>query len=77
MGELFNAIKVEASKRPSGNKSDDKLRAHLGEEGWKDLIKAFKDVAIGTSAIHRVVKASGFYCSYTAIARMRKEIIDS
>ena len=76
MGELFNAIKAEASKRPSANKSDDKLRLHLGEDGWKDLLKAFKDIAISTSVIHRVVKSSGFNCSYTAIARMRKDITD-
>ena len=77
MGELFNAIKAESAKPRSGNKIDDRLRQHLGEEGWKDLLKAFKDPSIGNSVIYKVIKASGFTCSYTAIARMRNDLLDS
>jgi len=77
MGELFNAIKAESAKPRNGNKIDGRLRSHLGEEGWKDLIKAFKDPSIGNSVIYRVVKSSGFTCSYTAIARMRSDLLES
>ena len=77
MGELLDAIKAEASKRPKSNRLDDSLREHLGEPGWKDLVKAFEDPAITTSAIHRVIKAKGFACSYSAISRIRSTVAPS
>ncbi len=75
MGQLFDAMKTEAGKSPAvANKCDDRLRAHLGKDGWKDLEKASKDLGISTSVIHKVIVKSGFKISYTAIARIRKEI---
>jgi hypothetical protein len=74
MGQLFDAIKTEAEKsRAVANKCDDRLRTHLGENGWKDFEKASKDNAISTSVIHKVIVRSGFKISYTAVARIRKE----
>ena len=77
MGELLDAIKAEASKPPKSNRIDDKLREHLGDSGWKDLVKACQDPAISTSAIHRVIKAKGFACSYSAISRVRSIVAPS
>ena len=75
MGQLFEQIKTEAARRPNvANKTDDRLRKHLGEDGWKDLEKAAKDSNISNAVIHRVIVKSGFKISYTAIARIRKEI---
>ena len=78
MGQLFDAMKTEAGKSPAiANKCDDRLRKHLGTEGWKDLEKAAKDQNISNAVIHRVINKSGFKISYTAIARIRKEIADA
>lgn len=77
MGELFDAIKQEAAKRPNANKADVRLREHLGEAGWKDLAKAAKDSAITTSTIYRVVKSSGFSISYTSLKRILDELAAS
>jgi hypothetical protein len=43
MGELFDAIKSEAAKRPNVTKTEEKLAAHLGKERWKDFEKACLD----------------------------------
>lgn len=78
MGQLFDAIKTEAGKsRAVANKCDDRLRAHLGNDGWKDLEKAAKDLAIATAVIHKVIVNTGFKISYTAVARIRKELAGS
>jgi len=78
VGQLFDAIRTEAAKSPAvANKCDERLRAHLGNEGWKDLEKAAKDIGIATAVIHKVIIKSGFKISYTAIARIRKELAGS
>ena len=77
MGELLDAIKAEASRPPKSSRIDDRLREHLGDTGWKDLVKACRDASISTSAIHRVIKAKGFACSYSAISRVRTTLAPS
>ena len=77
MGELFNAIKAEASRPPKSSRIDQKLREHLGDAGWKDFEKACKDQSISTSAICRVIKAQGFPVSYSAISRIRTDFLKS
>ena len=77
MGELFDAIRQEADKRPNSNKRDERLREFLGDAGWKDLIKAAKDSSITNAVIHRVIKNKGFPISYTAIARLRQDLAKS
>jgi hypothetical protein len=74
MGNLFDAIKQEAAKPPKSSKVDEKLRQHLGEDGWKDLVKAFKDASISSSVIRRVLIQSGFQVSYSAVVRLRNEL---
>ena len=74
MGELFDAIKSEAARRPNVTSTETRLEAHLGKEGWKDFQKACLD-NFSTSVITRVVKSSGFSVSYSAIQRIRAELI--
>jgi hypothetical protein len=78
VGQLFDAIKTESEKsRAPANKCDERLRAHLGENGWKDLEKAAKDLGISNAVIHKVIVNSGFKISYTAIVRIRKELAEA
>ena len=77
MGELFDAISQERAKLPRSTAIDSKLREFLGEPGWKDLAKAAKDISIPTAIIHRVIKAKGFKVSYSAMARVRKQLQES
>lgn len=77
MGELFDAISQEHAKLPRTHAIDEKLREFLGEPGWKDLVKASKDVGIPTAIIHRVIRNKGFKVSYSAIARVRKQLQES
>jgi hypothetical protein len=74
MGELLDAIRQEAAKRPNVNKTEDKLAVHLGKDRWKDFEKACLDVSLSTSAILRVVKSTGFTISYSAMSRIRDDI---
>jgi|DEB0MinimDraft_3_1074331.scaffolds.fasta_scaffold04882_3 hypothetical protein len=74
MGELFDAIRSEAAKRPNVTSTETRLEAHLGKEGWKDFQKACLDRSFSTSVICRVVKSSGFNVSYSAIQRIRVDI---
>lgn len=74
MGELFDAIKSEAAKRPNVTKTEEKLAEHLGKERWKDFEKACRDASFSTAAIVRVIKQTGFACSYSVISRIRDEI---
>jgi hypothetical protein len=74
MGELFDAIKLEAEKCPSRHKFEERLKEFLGEASWKDYVKACKDPAINNAVIHRVIKNKGFKISYSALSRMRQEI---
>ena len=74
MGELLDAIRQEAAKRPNVTKTEEKLAAHLGKERWKDFEKACLDVSLSSSAILRVVKSTGFNVSYSALTRIRSEI---
>lgn len=73
MGELFDAIKSEAAKRPN-HSTEAKLRTHLGTEGWKDFEKACLDKSFSTAVICRAVKASGLTISHTAMLRIRNDI---
>ena len=77
MGELLDAIKQEAAKRPNANKANTRLREFLGDSGWKDFEKACKDVGITNAVIHRVLKNQGFSISYSALTRIRGEIQES
>ena len=77
MGELFDAINQEREKLPRTHAIDENLRVFLGEAGWKDLIKASKDISIPTAVIHRVIKNKGFKASYSAIARVRRLLQES
>jgi hypothetical protein len=74
MGELFDAIRLEAAKRPNVAKMEDRLAAHLGKEGWKDFEKACLDASFTTSAIWRVIKGNGFDIGYSAIQRIRADV---
>jgi hypothetical protein len=74
MGELFEAVRAEAAKRPNVAKTEDKLSAHLGKERWKDFEKACLDANFSTSVIHRVVKSTGFSISYSALSRIRENV---
>lgn len=71
MGELLDAINQERAKLPRTTAVDEKLREFLGDAGWKDLMKACKDVGIPTATIHRVIKQKGFKVSYSALRRIR------
>ena len=75
MGELFDAIKLEAAKRPNVARTEERLEKHLGKERWKDFQKACLDIDISTSVILRVVKSTGFSVSFSAIARVRADVI--
>lgn len=77
MGELLDALRLEAAKRPNANKADARLKEFLGEAGWKDFEKACKDPGIITSVIHRVLKNKGFSISYSALSRIRSEVTKS
>jgi hypothetical protein len=77
MGEFLDALKQEAAKRPNANKVDSRLREFLGDAGWKDFEKACKDISITNSVIHRVLKNKGFAVSYSALARVRAEMLES
>ena len=74
MGELFDAIRAEAAKRPNVTKTEEKLAAHLGKERWKDFEKACLDASFSSAAILRVVKSTGFSISYSALSRIRDDI---
>jgi len=75
MGELFDAIKLEAAKRPNVARTEERLEKHLGKERWKDFQKACLDPTISTSVILRVVKSTGFSVSHSAVARVRTDLI--
>lgn len=77
MGELFDAILEDANSQTRGNKIDDRLREHLGPAGWKDLEKALRDLSIKATSIQRVLKVKGFKCSYSAITRLRREMLEA
>jgi|LakMenEpi03Aug12_release.lakeMendotaPanAssembly.Ray.scaffolds.fasta_scaffold5542261_1 hypothetical protein len=74
MGELFEAVRAEAAKRPNVARTEDKLAAHLGKDGWKDFEKACLNADFSTSVIHRVVKNAGFPISYSALSRIRENV---
>jgi hypothetical protein len=75
MGELFEALRAEAAKRPNVTKTEEKLAAHLGKDGWKDFEKACLDQEFTTAVICRVVRQNGFSISYSAIQRIRADIV--
>jgi hypothetical protein len=66
---------LEAAKRPNVARTEQRLEKHLGKERWKDFEKACLDPDISTSVILRVVKATGFSVSHSAIARVRNDFI--
>ena len=73
MGEFLDAIKQEqavSSKSPL----EAKLKAHLGDKGWKDFEAACLDDSISTSVIHRVITARGFKIGHNTIAKSRRQI---
>lgn len=74
MGELLDALKQAAEKRPNPSVVEQRLRDFLGEAGWKDLTKAAVDNEITTAVIHRVITNKGFKISYSAITRIRREL---
>jgi hypothetical protein len=74
MGELFEALRAEAAKRPNVTKTEEKLAAHLGKERWKDFEKACLDPEFSTAVICRVVKSTGFSISYSAVQRIRADL---
>lgn len=74
MGDLFDAIMAEANRPPRGSNLNEKLRQHLGDQAWKDLQKASKNLEIPTTAIRRVIVAAGFPISYSAMSRIRSEL---
>ena len=75
MGELFEALRAEAAKRPNVTKTEEKLAAHLGKDGWKDFEKACLDPEFSTAVICRVVKSTGFSISYSAVQRIRADLV--
>jgi hypothetical protein len=74
MGDLLSAILAEVKRPNQGSKLNEKLKHHLGEAGWKDLEKASKNPEVTTAAIRRVIVASGFPISYSAMTRIRTEL---